>query len=94
VGKLVRRCQEDSVPLARVSIATARKIDSRFDADVLKAADARESIARKRNAGGTGPRQVAEQIAALEQHAARAAEAARQTPRLHELFAQLREADL
>jgi len=94
VGKLVRRCQEERVPLAHVTLATASEIDPRFDQEVLQAANPRESVARKRNAGGTGPRQVADQIAALEQRAARAAEGARQTPRLHELFAQLREADL
>jgi argininosuccinate lyase len=94
VGKLVHRCQEQRVPLAHVTLAAAREIDPRFDEEVLQAANPRESVARKRNAGGTGPRQVSEQIAALEQRAARAAEAARQAPRLHELFAQLREADL
>ncbi|HWE22953.1 MAG TPA: argininosuccinate lyase [Myxococcales bacterium] len=94
VGKLVRRCQEERLPLSRVTLTLAREIDPRFDEDVLRAADPRASVARKRNAGGTGPQQVKEQIAALEQHAARAAEAAKATPHLNDLFAQLREADL
>jgi argininosuccinate lyase len=94
VGKLVRRCQEQRLPLAHATLAFAREIDPRFDEDVLRAADPRASVARKRNAGGTGPEQVKEQIASLEQRAARAAEAARSTPRLVEVFAQLREAEL
>jgi argininosuccinate lyase len=94
VGKLVRSCQEQGLPLARVTPQLAQKIDPRFDDEVLRAADPRASIARKRNAGGTGPQQVVEQIDALERHAARATQAARAVPRLHDLFAELREADL
>ena len=48
----------------------------------------------QKNEGGTGPESVLAQIAGLESDAARAAEAARATPRLHDLFAQLREAEL
>jgi len=94
VGKLVRTCQEQGLPLAKASPQMARQIDPRFDDEVMRAADPRTSVARKRNAGGTGPAQVLEQIEALEQRAGRAAEAARAVPRLHDLFAQLREADL
>jgi argininosuccinate lyase len=94
VGKLVRRCREQGLPLARVTLTLAREVDPRFDEEILRAADPRASVARKRNAGGTGPQQVKDQIAALEQSAARAAEAARASPRLHDLFVQLREADL
>ena len=94
VGKLVRTCQEQGLPLARATPQLARQIDPRFDDEVMRAVDPRASVARKRNAGGTGPAQVQEQIEALEQKAGRAAEAARAAPRLHDLFAQLREADL
>jgi argininosuccinate lyase len=94
VGKLVRRCQEQRLPLARATLAMAREIDARFDEEVLRAADPRASVARKRNAGGTGPQQVKEQIAVLEKQAAVAAETARTTPHLHDLFADLREAEL
>jgi len=94
VGKLVRTCQEQGLPLARATPQLARQIDPRFDDEVLRAADPRASVARKRNAGGTGPAQVQEQIDALERHAARAAEAARAVPRLHDLFGELREAAL
>jgi argininosuccinate lyase len=94
VGKLVRTCQEQGLPLARATPQLARQIDPRFDDEVLRAADPRASVARKRNAGGTGPAQVHEQIDSLERHAARAAEAARAVPRLNDLFGDLREADL
>jgi argininosuccinate lyase len=94
VGKLVRTCQEQGLPLARATPQMARQIDPRFDDEVLRAADPRGSVARKRNAGGTGPAQVQEQIDALERQAQRAAEAARAVPRLNDLFAGLREADL
>ncbi len=94
MGKLVRRCQEQGLPLARVTAQLAREIDPRIDDEVLRAADPRASVTRKRNAGGTAPEQVRQQIAALEQQAAAAADAARAVPRLHDLFAQLREADL
>jgi len=94
VGKLVRTCQEQGLPLAKATPQLARQIDPRFDDEVMRATDPRASVARKRNAGGTGPAQVQEQIEALEQKAGRAAEAGRAVPRLHDLFAQLREADL
>jgi argininosuccinate lyase len=94
VGRLVRTCQDQGLPLARATAQMARQIDPRFDDEVLRAADPRASVARKRNAGGTGPAQVQEQIDALERQAARAAEAARAVPRLHDLFGQLRQADL
>jgi len=90
----VRTCQEQGLPLSRATPQLARQIDPRFDDEVLRAADPRASVARKRNAGGTGPAQVQEQIGSLEAKATRAAEAARATPRLDELFAQLRGADL
>jgi len=94
VGKLVRSCQEQGLPLSRATAQMARQIDPRFDDEVLRAADPRTSIARKRNAGGTGPAQVQEQIEALDAKAAQAAEAARAAPRLDDLFAELRGADL
>jgi argininosuccinate lyase len=94
VGKLVRRCQEQRLPLARVTLALAREVDPRIDEEVLRAADPRASVARKRNAGGTGPQQVKEQIASLEAAAAHAAQRANGTPRLQDLFAQLRKAEL
>jgi argininosuccinate lyase len=94
VGRLVRTCQEQGLPLSRATLQLARQIDPRFDEEVLRAADPRASVARKRNAGGTGPAQVLEQIDSLEEKAARAAQAARATPRLDDVFAQLKGADL
>jgi argininosuccinate lyase len=93
-GKLVRKCQEQGIPLARVTPQLAREVDPRFDDAVLRAADPRASVARKRNAGGTGPDSVRAQIAALEEESALALQAARAAPRLQDLFARLREAPL
>ena len=94
VGTLVRKCQEDGIPLAQARLETARAIDPRFDEEVLQSLDPRTSVARKRNAGGTGPASVQAQIVALEGHAARARERALQVPRLDKLFDELREASL
>jgi len=59
---------------------------------VLAAADPRASVARKRNAGGTG--RVDEQIAFLEQESRRARETAAGVPRLDQLLGELKEASL
>ncbi len=91
-GQLVQRCREAGVPLAKATLEMARAIDARFDADALAAADPRASVARKRNAGGTG--KIDDQIAWLAQEAARARESAAAVPRLAQLFEELKEADL
>ena len=93
-GQLVRRCQDEGLPLARATLAMASAIDPRFDAEVLRATDPRASVERKRNAGGTGPAQVASQIEALAQLSARAKEKARAVPRLSDLLHSLEEAPL
>jgi argininosuccinate lyase len=94
VGKLVRRCQELKLPLAQATAEIAQAIDPRFDADVLQALDPRNSVARKQNAGGTGPASVLRQIEELSGQAKRAQEAAAQVPRLARLFEDLKEAAL
>jgi argininosuccinate lyase len=86
-GELVRR--SEGKPF---SLEVAQKIDPRFDAQVLAAADPRAAVARKRNAGGTG--RVDEQIAFLEQESVRAREAADSVPRLAALLEELKEAAL
>jgi argininosuccinate lyase len=93
-GQLVRRCQDEGLPLARATLAMARSIDPRFDEEVLRATDPRASVERKRNAGGTGPAQVALQIEALSRKGAEAREKARAIPRLSELLRSLEEAAL
>jgi argininosuccinate lyase len=94
VGTLVRKCQQAGIPLAQATAAMAREIDPRFDDEVLQALDPRTSVGRKRNAGGTGPASVREQIAGLQAAAAGAAAAAGRVPRLAQLFEELREAAL
>jgi argininosuccinate lyase len=93
-GQLVRRCQDEGLPLARATLAMARSIDPRFDEEVLRTTDPRASVERKRNAGGTGPAQVALQIEALSRKGAEAREKARAIPRLPELLRSLEEAAL
>jgi len=88
-GQLVRRCQDARSPL---TLEMARQVDPRFDEDVLRAADPRASVARKRSAGGAG--RVDEQISFLEKESQRAGEAAAAVPRLDALFAELSEASL
>jgi argininosuccinate lyase len=94
VGKLVRRCQELGLPLAKATAELAQAIDPRFDAEVLQALDPRNSVARKQNAGGTGPASVLRQIEELSGQAKRAHEAAAQVPRLAQLFEDLKEVAL
>jgi argininosuccinate lyase len=93
-GRLVRLCQDRGLPLAKATLELAREADPRFDEEVLRACDPRCSVARKRNAGGTGQDSVRAQIAALEAHAARVSAAARGVPRLADLFAQAVRAEL
>src|SRR5205823_12869206 len=54
-GALVRRCMDQGVPLSRAPLELAKQIDPRFTLEVLRAADAASALARKRDAGGTGP---------------------------------------
>ena len=93
-GRLVRLCQERGLPLAKATLEMAQEIDARIDAEVLRAADPRASIGRKRNAGGTGPGSVQAQIGWLEAEAAKAASEAKAVPRLDDLFAELSRTEL
>jgi len=93
-GALVRKCMDAGVPLSKAPLKLAREIDPRFTAEVLRAADAAASVARKRNAGGTGPASIDAQIAQLQVAAQGAASASAATPRLDALLAELKEAAL
>ena len=86
VGTLVRRCQEAGLPLSQATLEMGQAIDPRLDAGVLLACDPRQSVARKRNAGGTGPESVEAQIAWLAAKAEAARAAAAAVPRLEGLF--------
>lgn len=94
VGTLVRRCQERGLPLAGATLALAQEIDPRLDAGVLAACDPRQSVANKRNAGGTGPASVQVQLEALDARVVRLRAAAAAVPRLDILFAALQDAPL
>jgi argininosuccinate lyase len=94
VGTLVRRCQEAGIPLARATAELGRGIHPALDAEALGALDPAASVARKESPGGTGPRSVSRQIAALREAAAAAARCAAAVPRLQALFEELREAPL
>ena len=93
-GALVRRCMEQKLPLSRAPLELARQIDPRFTAEVLKAADAAASVARKKNAGGTGRESIDAQISSLRLAARSAASAGQAVPRLEQLLPELKEASL
>ena len=94
VGKLVRACQNEGLPLARATIAMAQAIDPRLDAEVLRCCDPRTSVERKRNQGGTGPASVRAQIDELHARAKAIRAKARAVPLLESLFTALHDAPL
>jgi argininosuccinate lyase len=93
-GALVRKCSEAGVPLSKAPLALAQQIDPRFSAAILGAADAVASVARKKNAGGTGAASIDDQIHFLRERAHQAESLAAHTPRLAQLFEELKEATL
>jgi len=93
-GALVRKCAETGVSLSKAPLQLAQQIDSRFSATVLGAADAVASVARKKNAGGTGRESIDEQIQFLRERAHQADSLSAHTPRLDQLLRELEEAAL
>jgi argininosuccinate lyase len=93
-GKLVRACLDRGIALATVPLELAREIDARFTPEVLRVADASASVARKRNAGGTGTASMEAQISFVRSSAGAARSAAVALPRLANLLAELKEAPL
>jgi argininosuccinate lyase len=93
-GALVRKCSQAGVALSQAPLELARQIDPRFTAEVLSAADAAASVSRKRNAGGTGPSSIEQQIEALSRTAGECEAAAAAVPRLEQLVRELSEAPL
>jgi len=93
-GKLVRRCQDEQLPLSRATLAMAQAIDPRFDAEVMQACDPRASVTRKRNQGGTGPASVEAQISALQKRAREVGAQAKAVPRLSSIFAAVKDVSL
>jgi len=93
-GALVRKCAETGVSLSKAPLHLAQQIDPRFSAAVLGAADAVASVARKKNAGGTGRESIDEQIQFLRERAHQADSLSAHTPRLDQLLRELEEAAL
>jgi argininosuccinate lyase len=93
-GQLVRKCAEAGIPLSRAPLQLAQAIDGRFTPEVLATADAAAAVARKRNAGGTGPASMEAQITTLAREAEAWQRAAAHVPRLDQLLQDLKEAPL
>ena len=93
-GALVRKCADAGVLLSKAPLSLAREIDPRFTPEILAAANAVESVARKKNAGGTGPESIDAQIRFLRERAHQAASLAAHVPRLGALLEELKEAAL
>src|SRR5207253_2704041 len=89
-GGYNRDLQEDRQALLEL----ARQIDARFTAEVLRAADAAAAVARKHNDGGTGAAAIDRQIAALLASAQGVRAQVARVPRLEQLLAALKEAEL
>lgn len=86
VGSLVRLCQEKGIPLAKVTPDMAATLDPRLDADVLRALDPLQSVARKRSIGSTGPDAVRAQISELRTRSRAITDQARTVPKLTAVF--------
>jgi argininosuccinate lyase len=66
VGKAAAFASAAGRPLARLTAAEWKTFHPRFEKDVLRAFDARRSLARRELPGAPGPKQVARQIARWE----------------------------
>ena len=61
-GACVRLAEEQEVSIDTLTLEQLQKIDSRFEADVLKVWDYEVSVERKSSIGGTSKARVLEQI--------------------------------
>ncbi len=66
VGRLVRRTEEEGVPLSSLSLEAFREIDEAFDEDVFTVFDWTASVEARDAAGGTSLRSVEAQVADAE----------------------------
>jgi len=57
-GEIVRYCDESGRPLSALSLKDFRRFAREFDGDMLTLLKARSSIAAKRSAGSTSPKEV------------------------------------
>jgi len=61
-GACVRLAEEQEVSIDTLTLEQLQKIDSRFEADVLKVWDYEMSVERKSSIGGTSKARVLEQV--------------------------------
>jgi argininosuccinate lyase len=94
VGALVKKCQEQGLPLSKASLELARSIDPSIDAEALSVLEASGAVARKQSAGSTGPASVEAQLSQLSLQAKAFSAKASAVPRLEGLFNQLAVAPL
>jgi argininosuccinate lyase len=94
VGSLVRKCQEQGVPMAGVSLELAASVDPALDAKTLEVLEPSGAIARKRSEGSTGPESVEKQLKALTDQSTELLRRASKIPRLAQLMANLKEVTL
>jgi argininosuccinate lyase len=91
VGTLVARATSEGVELAAVTLSQAQAVHPLFTSDVLQRTLAQQAVARKVNAGGTGPQSVATQMATLKSMAHHAKAIEKTVPTLDALFSSLSE---
>jgi argininosuccinate lyase len=67
VGKLVRRSLDTNTPLSKLPMDDYRAVSEKFDTDIYAVYDYRNSVAQRRQVGGTAPEQIRQRIAQLKQ---------------------------
>lgn len=65
-GACVRLAEEQNVSIDTLTLEQLQKIDSRFEADVMKVWDYTVSVERKSSIGGTAKASVLQQIAEIQ----------------------------
>ncbi len=91
VGTLVKQAQGLGLPLGAVPAEVAAAVDTRLVPALEQTRDVRTSVPSRESTGGTGPRSVAQQVAALRARAGEGHALAQSTPRLAHLFQVLEE---
>jgi len=66
VGRLIRRCEDERVPLHTLPLAAFEEVHPLFDRDVFEALSPLRSVEQREVDGGTGPEAVREQLEAAQ----------------------------
>ncbi|HTI61938.1 MAG TPA: argininosuccinate lyase [Gemmatimonadaceae bacterium] len=66
VGRLIRRCEDERVPLHTLPLAAFEEVHPLFDRDVFEALSPMRSVEQREVDGGTGPEAVREQLEAAQ----------------------------